>query len=306
MSNTNITKEVDELVSLAFRFVNHKGKSTIEETIDCIRQAKSCIEDEDEVINELARTNFGNFNRVRDFFVKNYSRFKKYKITKEWMYDFINGIKNVDGILDRGVFKKYTDISDELSQVFVERIHDIQPERTVGGGEYLIAIIFSLIDEVTKPDAKTGISGDMMFQGEVYEVKGNQGRMDGADDNRLLDVLAKYPEMNNGKSSNIWASQHENLVKDMLRCYFEGNNPYPIIAINKNVGGYVIIDEQLKWEGADIGLVIPKWMKEQAFGERRVLDFNHNKFNHNDRTIKIKMKQITPPKVKKQRKSRKK
>ena len=80
MSNTNITKEVDELVSLAFRFVNQKGKSTIEETIDCIRQAKSCIEDEAEVINELARTNFGKFNRVRDFFVKNYSRFKKYKI----------------------------------------------------------------------------------------------------------------------------------------------------------------------------------------------------------------------------------
>ena len=78
------------------------------------------------------------------------------------------------------------------------------------------------------------------------------------------------------------------------------------ISGNKNVGGYVIIDEQLKWDGADIGLVIPKWMKEQAFGERRVLDFNHNKFNHNDRTIKIKMKQITPPKVKKPRKSRKK
>jgi hypothetical protein len=36
-------------------------------------------------------------------------------------------------------------------------------------------------------------------------------------------------------------------------------------------------------------------MKEQAFGEHRVLNFNHNEFNHNDRTIKLKMKRIGDP-----------
>lgn len=44
-------------------------------------------------------------------------------------------------------------------------------------------------------------------------------------------------------------------------------------------------------------------MKEQAFGEHRVLNFNHNEFNHNDRTIKLKMKRVGEN-VKKQRKTK--
>lgn len=311
MSSTNITEVVDKLVSEMFKYVNVKGSDDIVETIDRLRQGISLFENEEDAITEMIHIDFGDYNRVRDFFLKNYTRLKSAKLTKEWMYDFLYSIKSIDNISERGIFKKYSDISDELIPLYIDRLHDIQPERTVGGGEYLMMMILSLVGEVCKPDVTNGISGDLLFNGEVYEVKGDSGRLDGADDNKLLDVLGKYyfydgdKPMNNGRSTTVWASKNEDLVKDMLRCYFDGNNPYPIIAVNKTSGGYVIIDQNLKWQGADIGLIIPKWMKEQAFGGHRVLNFNHNEFNHNDRTIKLKMKRIGEP-VKKTRKRKKK
>lgn len=253
MSSTNITEVVDKLVSELFSFVNKKGTNDIVETIDRLRQGISLYENEEDVISEMSHIDFGELNRVRDFFLKNYTRLKSAKLTKEWMYDFMNSVKTIDNIAERGVFKCYTDISNELISLYIERLHDIQPERTVGGGEYLMMMILSLVGEVCKPDVTEGISGDLLFNGEVYEVKGDSGRLDGADDNKLLDVLGKYPfydddkPMNNGRSTTVWASKNENLVKDMLRCYFDGNNPYPIIAVNKTSGGYVIIDKELKW-----------------------------------------------------------
>ena len=41
------------------------------------------------------------------------------------------------------------------------------------------------------------------------------------------------------------ASKNETLVKELLGCYFKGDNPYPIVAVDAD--GYVIIDEKLEW-----------------------------------------------------------
>ena len=48
---------------------------------------------------------------------------------------------------------------------------------------------------------------------------------------------------------------------------------------------YVIIDKELKWDGVDIGITIPKWMKIKAFNHGALV-----KYNDNDRTIKIVIK----------------
>lgn len=241
MSSTDITKEVDELVHLAFRFINSNGKPTIEETVDCIRKAKSCFEDRDEVVAELSRTNFNNLNRVRDLFVNEYDTFTKNHITKEWMYDLLDSVTITDGILERGKYKKFKDFSKELIPLYTERLYSITPNRAIGGGEYLIRMMFSIVDEISIPSNSKGVSGDLMIQGEVYEVKGNQGKLDGAHVDELLEVIAKYEEVNNGKGGQVMASKHEALVKDLLMCYFKGDNPYPIVAVDAD--GYVIIDE---------------------------------------------------------------
>lgn len=241
MSSTDITKEVDELVSLAFRFINSNGKPTIEETIDCIRKAKSCFEDKDEVIAELSRTNFNNCNRVRDMFVKEYDLYNKAHLTKEWMYDLMDSVKKTDDILEHGKYKRFTDYSDELIPLYTQRLYSISPNRAIGGGEYLIRMMFSMVDEVSIPSNSIGVSGDLMIRDVVYEVKGNQGKLDGAHVDELLEVIGKHEEVNNGKGGQIMASKNEALVKELLGCYFRGDNPYPIVAVDAD--GYVIIDE---------------------------------------------------------------
>lgn len=283
MSSTDITKEVDELVHLAFRFINSNGKPTIEETIDCIRKAKSCFEDKDEVIAELSRTNFNNCNRVRDMFVKEYDLYNKAHLTKEWMYDLMDSVKKTDDILEHGKYKRFIDYSDELIPLYTQRLYSISPNRAIGGGEYLIRMMFSMVDEVSIPSNTIGVSGDLMIRDVVYEVKGNQGKLDGAHVDELLEVIGKHEEVNNGKGGQIMASKNEALVKELLGCYFRGDNPYPIVAVDAD--GYVIIDQKLEWQGVDVGVVIPKWMKIKAFDKSKTL-----KYNDNDRTIKIIMK----------------
>ena len=241
MSSTDITKEVDELVHLAFRFINYNGKPTIEETIDCIRKAKSCFEDKDEIIAELSRTNFNKCNRVRDMFVKEYDLYNKAHLTKEWMYDLMDSVKKTDDILERGKYKRFIDYSDELIPLYTQRLYSISPNRAIGGGEYLIRMMFSMVDEVSIPSNSIGVSGDLMIRDVVYEVKGNQGKLDGAHVDELLEVISKHEEVNNGKGGYIMASKNEALVKELLGCYFKGDNPYPIVAVDAD--GYVIIDE---------------------------------------------------------------
>jgi hypothetical protein len=43
------------------------------------------------------------------------------------------------------------------------------------------------------------VSGDLMIRDVVYEVKGNQGKLDGAHVDELLEVISKHEEVNNGK-----------------------------------------------------------------------------------------------------------
>ena len=283
MSSTDITKEVDELVYLAFRFINSNGKPTIEETVDCIRKAKSCFEDRDEVVAELSRTNFNNLNRVRDMFVKEYDLFNKNHLTKEWMYDLMDSVKKTDDILEHGSYKRFIDYSNELIPLYTQRLYGITPNRAIGGGEYLIRMMFSMVDDVTIPSNTKGVSGDLKIRNTVYEVKGNQGKLDGAHVDELLKVIGKYEEVNNGKGGQIMSHKHEGLVKDLLGCYFSGDNPYPIVAVDAD--GYVIIDDTLKWDGVNVGVVIPRWMKIKAFDKNSDL-----KYNDNDRTIKLIMK----------------
>jgi hypothetical protein len=283
MSSTDITKEVDELVHLAFRFINSNGKPTIEETVDCIRKAKSCFEDRDEVVAELSRTNFNKLNRVRDMFVKEYDLFNKNHLTKEWMYDLMDSITKTDDILEHGSYKRFIDYSKELIPLYTQRLYGITPNRAIGGGEYLIRMMFSMVDDVTIPSNTKGVSGDLKIRDTVYEVKGNQGKLDGAHVDELLKVISKYEEVNNGKGGQIMSHKHEGLVKDLLGCYFSGDNPYPIVAVDAD--GYVIIDDTLKWDGVNVGVVIPRWMKIKAFDKNSDL-----KFNDNERTIKLIMK----------------
>lgn len=287
MSSTDITKEVDELVHLAFRFINSNGKPTIEETIDCIRKAKSCFEDKDEVIAELSRTNFNNLNRVRDMFVKEYDLFNKAHLTKEWMYDLLNSIKSTDGILERGKYKQFSEYSPELSSLYTNRLYGIKPRGDIGGGEYMIRMMFSMVTNVTIPIPQKGkkcVNGDLIADGEVYEVKGQMGRLDGADVEELIKIISKYKDIDNGKSGQVMSSKNPNLVKDVLNCYFNGSNPYPIISINET--GYVIIDKKLEWDGIDIGVNIPIWMKDAAFRGIRTA------FNPNQRTIMLVHKKL--------------
>lgn len=283
MSSTNITSEVDDLVKVVFDFVNKGNCPTIEETIDCIRKAKAQIEDSEEVITTLSHSNFFDYNRVRDIFVNEYYTFKKYGLTKEWMYDLLNSITIASDILERGVYKRFIDFSTELTPLYASRIYSITPNRTIGGGEYLIRMLFAMVDNIEIPSNTVGVSGDLRIRNNVYEIKGNQGRLDGAHVDELLDAISKYEEVNNGKGGTIFASKHEGLVKDLLSCYFRGDNPYPIVAVNEN--GYVIIDDKLEWSGIDIGLTIPKWMKIKAFDREKVL-----KYNDNDRTVKLVMR----------------
>jgi hypothetical protein len=146
-------------------------------------------------------------------------------------------------------------------------------------------MMFSMVDEVSIPSNSIGVSGDLMIRDVVYEVKGNQGKLDGAHVDELLEVIGKHDEVNNGKGGQIMASKNEELVKELLGCYFKGDNPYPIVAVDSE--GYVIIDDLLKWDGVDVGVVIPKWMKIKAFDKSKTL-----KYNDNDRTIKIIMKKM--------------
>lgn len=56
------------------------------------------------------------------------------------------------------------------------------------------------------------------------------------------------------------------LVQELLGCYFRGDNPYTIIAVEKNGAGYVIIDKTLEWDDdVEIKIRIPKWMCIKAF-----------------------------------------
>lgn len=283
MSSNNITAEVDDLVEKVFKFVNNSNCPTIEETIDCIRKAKSQIENSEEVIKTLSHSNFFTLNRIRDIFVKEYYTFKKYGLTQEWMYDLLNTLKTTDEILEVGKYKKFKEFSEELIPLYTSRLYSITPNRTIGGGEYLIRLLFASIDEIEIPSNTVGVSGDLKCRGRVYEIKGNQGRLDGACVDCLLDVISHHEEVNNGKGGTVFASKHESLVKELLGCYFNGENPYPIVAVDTE--GYVIIDKELKWDGVDIGITIPKWMKIKAFNHGALV-----KYNDNDRTIKIVIK----------------
>ena len=173
MSSNNITEEVDDLVEKVFKFVNNSNRSTIEETIDCIRKAKSQIENSEEVIKTLSHTNFFTLNRIRDIFVKEYYTFKKYGLTQEWMYDLLNTLKTTDEILEVGKYKKFKDFSEELIPLYTSRLYSITPNRTIGGGEYLIRLLFASIDEIEIPSNIVGVSGDLKCRGRVYEIKGN-------------------------------------------------------------------------------------------------------------------------------------
>jgi hypothetical protein len=59
--------------------------------------------------------------------------------------------------------------------------------------------MFSMVDEVSIPSNSIGVSGDLMIRDVVYEVKGNQGKLDGAHVDELLEVISKHEEVNNGK-----------------------------------------------------------------------------------------------------------
>ena len=279
----NITKEVDDLVQVVFNFINKSNCSSIEETIDCIRKAKAQIEDSENVILELSHSNFNENNNVRDLFVNEYYIFREYGLTKEWMCDILNEAHVDNSILEIGKYKSFIDLCKFLSPLYAKRLYKIQPNRTIGGGEYLIRVLFSMVSSYKIPSNNEGVSGDLELGGKVYEIKGNQGRLDGADVDCLLNVISKYEEVNNGKGGTVFSDKHCDLVKDLLRCYFCGKNPYPIVAVNEE--GYVIIDDKLEWDGVDVGITIPKWMKRKAFDRDGVY-----KYNDNDRTIKINLR----------------
>lgn len=276
----NITAEVDELVKVVFDFVNKSNCPTIEETIDCIRKAKAQIEDSEKIILDLSHSNFNENNNVRDLFVNEYYTFKKWGLTKEWMYDFLNETHVDNSILEVGKYKKFIDFSEHLIPLYSKRLYDIQPNRTIGGGEYLIRVLFALMNEISIPSNSEGISGDLLLNGQVYEIKGKQGRLDGANVERIMDVIGKHEELNNGKGGMIFDKE---IVKELLKCYFEGDNPYPIVAVDEV--GYVIVDNTLEWDGVEIGITIPRWMKRKSFDRQGVY-----KFNDNDRTIKINLR----------------
>lgn len=282
MSNTNITEEVDKLVSGLFNYVNKKGTNNIEETIDSIRLARGCFEDKEEIIHTLSHTNFGNHNRIRDLFVKEYDFFRKNNITIDWMYDFLNCDNNIEKILKVGKLIRYDEISHHLTMLQTPRLYNISPHRAIGGGEYLMRLILSLIDDVFIPEKIGGISGDLLFRGEIYEVKGFEGRLDGAKVEDVLNVISKYEKFNVGKQVTVRAKQDKQIVKELLKCYFDGENPYPIIAVDKK--GYVIIDKNLEWDDdIDLKIRIPKWMTIKAFDRQSKVKED----KANNRIIKI-------------------
>jgi hypothetical protein len=268
MSNTNITEEVDKLVNGLFTFVNKKGASNIEETIDCIRQARACFEDRDEILGGLSRTNFGDNNRVRDFFVKDYDFFRKSSITIDWMYDFLNCEKDTSNILQVGKYVNFDGICKTLDNLNSDRLYSIKPRGDIGSGEYLVRLLFLLLDEACEPTplGKGKVCGDMLFRDKVFEVKGQWGRLDGVDNKKIVEIIKQHPELNVGKQVTVCSKNNKKLVQDLLKCYYEGDNPYTIISVDKP--GYVIIDENLEWDDdVDVRVRIPKWMIKKVFNE---------------------------------------
>lgn len=283
MSSNNITSEVDDLVEKVFKFVNSANCPTIEETIDCIRKAKAQIENSEVVIRELSHSNFNELNRIRDIFVKNYYSFKKAGVTQEWMYDLLNSLEVSEKILEKGKYTRFSEFSQELTPLHTSKLYGITPTRSIGGGEVLIKILLSSLDEVFEPNQIEGVSGDLMFRNEVFEVKGYEGRLDGAHIDDILQVIRNHEELNKGKQMTINSIKSKKLVQELLGCYFRGDNPYTIIAVEKNGAGYVIIDKTLEWDDdVEIKIRIPKWMCIKAFDQTKEL-----KYNDNNRTIKI-------------------
>ena len=68
----------------------------------------------------------------------------------------------------------------------------------------MIRVLFSLMNEISIPSNTEGISGDLLLNGQVYEIKGKQGRLDGANVERIMDVIGKHEELNNGKGGMIF------------------------------------------------------------------------------------------------------
>ena len=266
MSSTNITEEVDKLVNSLFTFVNKKGASSIEETIDCIRQARACFEDKAEILAVLSRMNFGDQNRIRDFFVKDYDFFHNGSITIDWMYDFLDCEKDTSNILKTGKYVKFDEICSALDNLNSSRLYGIKPRGDIGSGEYLIRLLFMLLDETCEPTplGKGKVCGDILFREKVYEVKGQWGRLDGVDNDKIIGIIRQHEELNVGKQKTICSKKNKELVKDLLRCYFDGANPYTIVSIDKR--GYVIIDENLEWDDdVDVKIQIPQWMIKESF-----------------------------------------
>ena len=200
--------------------------------------------------------------------IKDYDFFTSNNITKDWMYDFLNLKKKTSDILKVGKYIKCGDICDTLDELNTKRLYGIKPRGDIGSGEYLIRLLFSLVDEVSDPIpfANGKVCGDMVFRDKVYEMKGQWGRLDGVDNNKIAEIIRQHEELNVRKQVTVGSKTNKELVKDLLRCYFNGDNPYTII--NVDTHGYVIIDETLEWDDdIDVRVRIPKWMIEKTFNK---------------------------------------
>lgn len=285
--NDRIEEELSNLIEKIIDYTKYAGGDFVETVVDTIRQAKSKFERDDEVLEILSSKDFGSLNGVRDFFIDGFTYFKRAGITHEWMVDFMNTFnKNID-VLEVGKYRSFVDLSTQLSKVFSSRIYAISPKRNIGGGEYLMRLIFSSVGKVVSPKTITdGVRGDLSLNGKVYEIKGNLGRLDGANLDDIMDVIKKYPEFNdNPKRLRFYSSQYPDFVKDVLRCYFNGENPYTMVFVNEE--GYVIIDENLEWDGIDLGVYMPVWIKKKSFDRSLKLSYNDN-----DRTVKLVVKRM--------------
>ena len=282
-----LEEELNDLIEKIIDYTKYAGGNFVETAIDAIRQAKSQFERDDEVLESLSSKDFGSLNGVRDFFIDGFTYFKRAGVTHEWMVDFMNTFnKNID-VLEVGKYRSFLDLSTQLSKTFSSRIYGISPKRNIGGGEYLMRLIFSSVGKVDSPKTITdGVRGDLSLNGKVYEIKGNLGRLDGANLNDIMDIIKKYPEFNdNPKRLRFYSTQYPDFVKDVLRCYFNGENPYTMVFVNED--GYVIIDEKLEWEGIDLGVYMPVWIKKKSFDRSLNLSYNDN-----DRTVKLVVKRM--------------
>ena len=288
MINIDIGKELDELQTAAVRCVNYGWGQTLAEKADAIRQAKQWLSNKTQILVEMSNKDFGEHNRVRDFFVKDYDFFTSNNITKDWMYDFLNLKKKTSDILKVGKYIKCGDICDTLDELNTKRLYGIKPRGDIGSGEYLIRLLFSLVDEVSDPIpfANGKVCGDMVFRDKVYEMKGQWGRLDGVDNNKIAEIIRQHEELNVRKQVTVGSKTNKELVKDLLRCYFNGDNPYTII--NVDTHGYVIIDETLEWDDdIDVRVRIPKWMIEKTFNKEIKDGGQKKRYNDNQRTIML-------------------